>query len=137
MNNFIPPILDLKSKRMVELNFNSAIPTLTNLTLVSSPISYPFKILKVEMIFTEEANNLITHTWLTSGNRGVSVTGLPSGFNIFGRENPFTSFVGKSLIKNINCDVEVLEPLQHIKLHTYNGTTYVYMINCSITIQEI
>jgi len=134
---YVAPKFELLTKRTVEIPFTSIINTLTHLTLVSGMIPYPFRILQCKMIFTDDANNLVQHAWLTSGNISVSTTGLPSGDNIFGVESPTAVFIGKGIIRRVNTNIEFISPRLYIKLYTYNGLGYAYRINCSIIIQEL
>jgi len=131
------PKFELFTKKVVEIQFTGSIGVGAYLTLVSSLITFPFRILQLKMIFGEEANNLVQHGWFLSGNSGVSVTGVPSGDNIASKESPNPFFIGKNILRVININIEVKEGRQYIKLYTYNANSYVYNINCSIVIQEL
>ena len=134
---FKAPRFEMVGKRVAELPFSGTIAAGGFLTIVSSMITYKFRILKVKMIFTEDANNWIVHEWLISGNRSTSTTGRPSGTNIFGRESPVSSFAGKAIVRNIACSIEVREERNYIKLYTRSTSPYAYFVNGTITIEEI
>lgn len=137
MEKFKAPTFEMVAKRVAELPFSGPIAAGAMLSLVSGMITYPFRITRVKMIFTEDANNWIVHEWYVSANRSVSTTGRPSGVNIFGRESPVSSFIGKAIIRKVQCSIEVREGRQYIKLYTNNTGPYLYQINGTITIEEI
>lgn len=134
---FTVPKFVMERKRTVDLNFSGAVAAGAFLSIVGGSIGYPFRVVKASMVFTDDANNLIQHSWYVARDRGVSVTGPPSGSNIFGRENPTAFFVGKALVKTIVTNIEFEEVPVYVKLYTANTGTYVYTINCSLTIQEL
>jgi len=134
---FKAPTFNLTAKRMVEIPFTGTITAGNNLTLVAGPISYPFRIIQCKMIFTAIAVSVIEHRWFTSHTVSAPTTGPPSDENIFGRESPSAYFVGESLIRIVNCNLEFKEPHLYIKLHTYNPSVATYILNCSIILQEI
>jgi len=124
-------------KRQVELNFYGTLANGAYLSVIAGPISYKYRILQCKMIFTDDANNLVFHGWYIDRNPSVSVTGPPSGDNVFGRENPTQLFIGDNLIRVANCNVAVEETMTYIKLYTHNTCGANYTFNCAMTIQEL
>ena len=136
MPKYIAPRFDLLEKRYVELNFESNVLTGAHLTLVTGAISYPFRVVLAKMVFSNEANNLVRVYWLTSTDNSTSIVGVPTGDNIFGRENPTQYFVGKAIIKRLNVNVSIPERNLYIKCHIHNTLPYAYRVNNSLVIQE-
>jgi hypothetical protein len=136
IQRFTAPKFNLLVKRLVEIPFTGTLAAGLHLTLVAGPIPYPFKIIQCKMIFTDIATSVIEHRWFTSRNSGAPATGPPSDENIFGRESPSAYFIGQSLIRIVNCNLAFDERNLYIKLHTYNPSVAVYILNCSIILQE-
>lgn len=122
---------------MVDLPFHGTIGAGATVKIASGKINYPFKVVKAEMTFTEEANNLVQHGWYTQTNPEVTGTGVPSGVNIFGRESPVAFFAGKGTVKKIDTNIEYGQSGLYIILYTFNGCTYAYYIDASITIMQL
>jgi len=131
------PVLNLESKRIVEIPFTGTVGANAQITLVSNMITYPFRVTQARMIFDRNARNLIRHYWLHSGEREESTTGLPSGDNIYSRETSLGYFIGQATVRIANSSIDVLEGKRFIKLHTVSTLGVAYNISASITIQEI
>jgi len=134
---YLAPKFSLVSKRMSELPFVSSIGASTWLTIITSPIAYPFRIIQAKMTFTDEARNLVQHSWFTSRNASVSTTTYPSGDNLFGKEMTIAYFIGKAIEKVVNCNIEITDVPSYIKMCTRNLNPYTYLINCTLTIVEM
>lgn len=134
---FIIPRFKLLPKRMAELPFHGTVAASATLLVSSSRIFYPFKVVQAKMTFTEEANNLVQHSWYVTSSGAVTGTGAPPGINIFGRESPQAFFAGKSTVKKIDMNLEYPEGGLFIVLYTVNGCTYAYYVDASITIQAL
>lgn len=134
---FKAPRFELEKKRVVEIPFYGSIGAGAYLTLHSNLITYPFRVTRLKMIFDELANNQVIHRWFTSGNRGVSTTGPPSGSGIATRETPTPTYVGRGIIRVVNLNAEYPDGDLYIKLYTYNGLGVAYTINASCTIEAM
>ncbi|NVM22650.1 MAG: hypothetical protein HWN68_12835 [Desulfobacterales bacterium] len=137
VERYTAPKFDLLDKRLVELNFEGLVGAGAHLTLPIPSISYPFRILQAKMVFTNEANNLVRVYWLTSTDNNPSTVAVPTGDNIFGKENPTQYFVGKAIIKRVNANVIIPDRNIFIKCHINNTLAYAYRVNNSLIIQEI
>jgi len=137
VSKFIPPKLDLKGKKTLELPFMANILANTWLQLNSSRIMYPFRILGAKMIFDERANYNIDHYWILSPNRSESTTGVASGTNIFSRELETGYIRGSSRVRHIETVLEVAGGNVYIILSTENRNPWAYDIDASLIIQEI
>ncbi len=134
---FKAPKFELKPRRVVEIPFRGTLAAGTMVTLNSGRITYPFRVTKVKMIFTDEANNQVIHSVHVLGNPYTSTTQAPTGDNLFGRESPTASFVGRSIIRVVPCNVEYPEGRRYIAFFTNNTSPYAYDFNGSVTIEEI
>ena len=134
---YTAPKFDLLDKRTVELNFEGLVGANAHFTLPRAGISYPFRVLQAKMVFTNEANNLVRVYWLVSTDSSPSIVAVPTGDNVFGRENPVQYFVGKAIIKRVNANVKIPERNRYIKCHIHNTLPYAYRANNSLIIQEL
>jgi len=134
---FKAPKFELAPRRVAEIPFRGTITAGLMRTLVSGKIMYPFRITKVKMIFTDDANNWIRHAWYTGRTRSQPTTGPPTGMNIFGRESPVADFIGKAIIMVVPCLIEFPEGGEIIHFYTNNTGPYAYERNASITIEAM
>lgn len=135
------PRMTAISKRTIELSFvgtvTLAAPTGPHWTMVSRAIPYPFRLKQVQMIFTDDALNLVRHYWLYSNAPRRSIASVPSGDNFFAREAPTPYFIGRGIIKRVRSNIEVPDTGRFILLHTHNLSPAAYAFNCSCIIEEL
>lgn len=134
---FRAPIFKPVSKRVASIPFTGNVLAGVWSTLLSTRITYPFRILQIKMVFSSEANNLVQHWWHTSPSLITPVQGQLTADNVFGRESPTAFFVGKSIIRIVNCSLEYPEGNLFIVLQTFNGLAIPYRLNCEIVIEEM
>lgn len=134
---FKAPKFALEAKKFVEIPFYGVIAAGAFLSLVSGEIGYPFRIVRLKMIFDEIANNLVTHAWYKSGSRSVSITGPPVGDLLTAPESSTGTFSGRGIIRVVDTNIEVREDSTFIKLYTFNGLGVAYTINGSCTIEAM
>ena len=134
---FVAPKYEPQPVRMAEIPFNGTVLAGAYLTLVTSKIMYPYRVIGVKMFFPAAAANVIRHRWYVSPNPTVSVTDWPADTNLFGRESPTATFIGQSLIRQVAANVEVREIGTYIKFSTYNPSVPTYEANGAIKIEEI
>lgn len=135
---FEAPKPNLKPRRQAEISFRaSAIAAGAYGGQASGRVSYPFRVVRAEIHFTEEHNNLVGVQFLTSGENQIATTGYSGGTNMFGAENPSATFYGKGIIKRINSNIEYPEGNVFIKFSVYNGTNYVQTVTGSIIVEEM
>lgn len=134
---FKAPKYEPQPVRMAEIPFSGTVAAGAYLTLVTSKIMYPYRVIRVKMFFPAVAANLISHRWYVSPNPTTSITDWPADTNLFGRESPTATFIGSSLIRQVAANVEVREVGTYLKFSTLNGLGVAYTVNGSITIEEI
>lgn len=135
--SFTAPKLGLKSTVLAEIPFEGNVNAGAYLTLVSGRVPYRFRVLRAKMFFTAAAANLVQHRWFVSRNSNAEIGAWPADTNLYGQLSPTATFVGQSLIRQVETSVQVDEEGLYIKLATYNGSGAAYHVNGSITIQEI
>lgn len=123
-------------KRRIAIPFISAIPASVGLTLLSSRISFPFRIVEVEIIFRNDAANLVNVWILTSPNTSISITTPPPDTNVFSPFSPSAFFLGEGLIKKLAINYTPPEGENIIKVHTQNICTWPQTVNVTVTIEE-
>ena len=134
---FKAPKYEPPAKRLAEIPFSGTVAAGAYLTLVTSKIMYPYRVIRVKMFFPAVAANLVSHRWYVALNPVVSVTDWPADTNLFGRESPTATFIGQSLIRQVAANVKVEEIGTYLKFSTFNGLGVAYVANGSITIEEV
>lgn len=137
----IPDLLTTP-KRVVEIPFNMTVPAAVGgisgrNTLVSSLIPYAFRVLRIKMVFDENAQNLLRIRWFISTNAGTSTTGSPAGDDLTATESPTPYYIGNNLIiiSNINQDFPVER--HYLKLYAENDNAVAVVANCTVIIQAL
>jgi hypothetical protein len=131
------PDLFTESKRVVEIPFNLTVPALGRATLVSSLIPYTFRLLRIKMVFDENALNLLRLRWLISTNAGVSATGPPAGDDITATESPTPYYIGNNLIVTSNINQDYPVDRHYLKLYAENDNGVPVVANCTVIIQAL
>ena len=131
------PKFEMKPRRVAEIPFQATLAAGAMVTLNSARITYPFRVVKVKMIFTEEAMNQVIHRWHVLRNPFVSTTAGPVGDNLFSRESPTASFIGTAIIRVVECNVEFPEGMRVVALYTNNTSPYAYDFNCAVVIEAM
>lgn len=140
---FKAPTFELKPRRVVTIPFRGNLATVSDICDATNLITYPFRIIEVKMIFTDEANNWIRHRWLAARTRRTfpattaPIAGVPGIDNIFQRESPAAEFRGKAIIRVVPCAIEFPEGMMFIYLYTHNAGPYAYEYAASVTIEAM
>jgi hypothetical protein len=131
------PDYDLSSRRVVEIPFNMTVPAAGRNTLVSSLIPYGFRILRLVMIFDENALNNLRLRWFISTNAGTSATGPPAGDDITATESPTPYFIGNNVILTANINQDYPVDRHYIKLYAENTNAVAVVANCTCILQQL
>lgn len=134
---FKAPRLELDQKRRIEVPFMGNVGAGLQQTFVSSPIPYRFRVLLAKMVFQSGTTGLVRQYWLVSSNSSGSMTGTPSGTNIFGREAPTGYFASDGVIKRANVNLVINDINQYIKLHVNNTSGVAFVVDSTLTIQQV
>lgn len=137
VERFVAPRFELVGKRVAELPFSGTVAAGGTLTLVSGMITYFFRIKRVKMIITDDANNLITHQWFVSSDPSVADPLAPSGTDIFMGQGAVATFTGKAIIRNVDCNIEVRQRSTYLKLFVVSTSPYAYFVNGTMTVEVI
>ena len=136
------PDIYKEPKRTIEIPFNAVVPLRVGIvngrvTLVSSLISYPFRVLRIKMVFDEFALNNLLIRWFISTTATTSATGPPSGDDITATESPTPFFLGNSLVLVANINQDYPSARHYLKMYCENVNLYAVQANCTMIIQEI
>jgi hypothetical protein len=134
---YVAPKFTLTAKRTAVIPFSGTVLAGTILSIITTSISFKFRITLIEMVFSHGAGNLVEHAWFIDRNVSTSVTGFPSGTNLFAAESAATLFTGDGVIRRIPMNYIVDEEGMHIKLYTNNPLAVDYVVNASVVIQEL
>ena len=106
-------------------------------TLVSSLITFPFRIVQVKMFFSFTTQSLVRYYWLVSSSNDISNAGLPSGDNPFSGFGTLPYFVGEGIMRKEPCAYEDNVGKKYVKLHVQNNSPIAQPINASVVVQEL
>jgi hypothetical protein len=132
----IPDIVSIP-KRVVEIPFNMTVPAGGRNTLVSSLISYTFRLLRIKMVFDENAQNLLRIRWFIATNAGTSTTGPPAGDDITATESPTPFFIGNNLIITANINQDYPVERHYLKMYAENGNAVPVVANATVILQQL
>jgi hypothetical protein len=132
----LPP-LKTTSKRVVEIPFNITVPAGGRATLVSSLIPYTFRLLRIKMVFDENAQNLLRIRWFIATNAGVSATGPPAGDDITATESPTPFYIGNNLVVTANINQDYPVDRHYLKMYCENDNAVAVVANATVIIQAL
>jgi hypothetical protein len=105
-------------------------------TIVSSPITFRYRIKGAEVVFRDDAANLLFMYLMISRDTTTSGTIPPADSNLLAPYSPNAYLLGEGLVKRVHLDY-VAEPDQkYIKAHALNGCAYAQTINVTVEIEE-
>jgi len=107
------------------------------LTLVAGPISFPFRITGAEVIFRDDAANLLFIYLLISRDTTTSGGGPPADTNLLSPFVPTAYLLGEALIKRVSLDYSPESDQKYIKVHGLNGCTYPQTISVTVEIEAV
>jgi hypothetical protein len=106
-------------------------------TLIAGPISFRFKVVGAEVVFRDDAANLLQVYLMSSRNVTTSIGGPPADSNLL---SPFVAtayLVGEALIKRVALDYEADEGELYIKAHALNLNAYAQTVNVTVEIEAL
>ena len=130
--------LDLTAKKTYNLALSGAVGAGpgVGVTLIGGPISFRYRIKKVEVIFRNDSANLLWIYLLISRDTTTSTGGPPSDTNLLAPFGPTAYLLGEGLIKRLTLDYVPDADQKYIKVHALNGCAYAQTINVTVKIQE-
>ncbi len=134
---FKAPKMELEPTVLAEIPFEGLVAAGGYLTLVSGYIPYKYRVIRVKMFFTLVAANRVQHRWFVSRTRQAPTGDWPTDTNLYGRLSPTATFIGQSLIRQVQTNIEILEEGTHLKFATFNPLGVPYQANGSITVEEV
>lgn len=134
---FVAPEFKPVTKRVAQIPFVATIGATTQLTLVSNRVPFKYRVISAEIVFRDDAANLLQIYILVSGNTNTSTTGVPPDPNVFSQYSPSPYFVGEGVIKKAECSVQAPDGYPYVKVHAVNLNAYAQTINATVTIEEI
>lgn len=137
----IPDVFTV-SKRTVEIPFNVAVPARAGIvngraTLVSSLIPYPFRVLRIKMVFDEFALNNLFYRWFISTNATTSATSPPAGDDLTATESPTPYYIGNNQILIANIYQDYSSARHYLKMYVENANLAIVQANATVIIQEL
>jgi len=105
-------------------------------TVVAGPFSFPFRIKGAEVVFRDDAANLVWMYLLIARDNNTSPGGPPADTNLLSPVVPTAYLLGENLIKRINLDYVAESDQRYIKAHALNGCAYAQTINVTVEIEE-
>lgn len=108
----------------------------TNRGLSSDRITFPYRVVKVEAHFTDDANNLLQVWAFVSRNSNVG-TAPPPDNKILGFYSPTPYLIGNGEVVKVDCDVIPDVQEQFLKVYFVNANAYAVAGYCIITIETL
>jgi hypothetical protein len=105
-------------------------------TLVAGPISFRYRIKGAEVVFRDDAANLLWVYLLTSRDTTTSPGGPPADTNLLAPFGPTSYLLGEGLIKRLPLDYSPEADQKYVKVHALNGCAYAQTINVTVEIEE-
>jgi hypothetical protein len=133
---FVAPEFKPVTRRVAQIPFTATVGAATQLTLVSSRITFKYKVTAVEIVFRDDAANLLQIYVLVSGNVNVSTTGVPPDPNVFSQYSSTPYFVGEGVVKKAECNVQAPDGYDFVKVHANNLNAYAQTVNVTVRIEE-
>lgn len=134
---FVAPEFKPVTRRVAQIPFTGTVGATTQLTLISSRITFKYKVVGVEIVFRDDAANALQIYVLVSGNQNTSTTSVPPDPNVFSTYSPTPYFVGEGVVKKAECTVLAPEGYYYVKVHAVNLNAYAQTINVTVRIEEV
>ena len=133
----IIPRFEAGKRRVSEINFSCTVAPGATVTLCSSSIPYPCRVLLAKMIFTPDANNWIRFTWFMATTFQAATVTFPAGESVFAGGTAGGSFRGTAIERVAHSNKEFKDPTNYAVLLVTSTSPYVYEVNCSIIVEEM
>jgi hypothetical protein len=106
------------------------------LTLIAGPITFPYRITGLEVVFRNDAANLLQIYPLVSRDRTISAGAAPADTNLIAPFVPTAFLIGEGLIKRVKLNYQPDVDQTYIKIHGLNGCAYAQTISATVEIEE-
>ena len=133
----IIPRFEAGKKRVNEINFSGTVAPGATVTLCSSAIPYPCRVLLAKMIFTPDANNWIRMTWFMCTTFQAPTVTFPAGEGIFAGGIAGGSFRGTAIERVAHSNKRFDDPMNYAALLVVSTSPYAYEVNASLIVEEV
>lgn len=134
----VPETVELPTiKRRIPVPFFIAVPANSNVGLSSDMVNFPFKVVKVEAHFTDDAQNNLQIWAFVSTNRNVTTTAPMPDNKLLGFFSPTPYLIGSGEVVAVDVDVTPAENEKFIKAYFANTNAYQVYGYCIITIESL
>lgn len=124
-------------KRILTIPFMANLAANTNVTLLAGKIPFRYRVTEAEIVFRDDANNLLLIYIFVSKSATLSTTTPPPDSNVFSQFSPTPYFIGENLVKHVNCVYDVQDGEYYIKVYASNLNAYAQTVNVTVKIEEI
>jgi len=133
-----PPIVNLTPKRTYTVALSGVVGAGpgTGQTIVAGPFNFRYRVKGAEVVFRDDADNLLWIYLLIARDNTTSPGGPPADTNLLSPVVPTNYLLGEGLIKRINLDYVAESDQKYIKAHALNGCAYPQTINVTVEIEE-
>jgi len=133
----IIPKFDPGKKRVSEINFSGTVAPRATITLCSSVIPYPCRVLLAKMIFSPDANNWIRMTWFICPSFQALTVAFPAGESVFAGGIAGGSFRGTAIERVAHTNKVFSDPTNYAALLVTSTSPYAYEVNASLIVEEV
>jgi hypothetical protein len=124
-------------KRILVIPFMATLRALSNVTVLAGKIPFWYRVTQAEIVFRDDANNLLLIYVFVSRTPSLSDSSPPPDSNVFSQYSSTPYFVGEGLVKHVECNYVVQDGEAYIKVYAANLNAYAQTVNVTVTIEEI
>ena len=122
--------------QLFTLHFYDTVTALSEKTVVSSRIMFPFVIHRISIGFPPGSNRLVQIKIFVSADDEAPTTGEPSGTNIFAQYGQKDYVVGDDAVVEFPHQIDVSERGMYLKVYANNLDSYDHTIDVHVTIER-
>jgi len=122
--------------QMFTLHFHDTVNALSEKTVVSERIMFPFVIQRVAIGFAPGCNRLVRIKIFVSGDDSAPSSGEPSGTNIFAQYGQRDYVVGDDAVVEFPHQIDVPERGMFLKVYANNLDSNDHTIDTHVTIER-
>jgi len=123
--------------QLFTLHFHDTVDPLSEKTIVSERIMFPFRIHRISAGFAPGTNRLMLIKIFVAADDSAPASGEPEGVNIFAQYGQRDYITGDDELLEFPHQIEVPERGMWIKVYANNLDTYSHTIDVHITIERL
>lgn len=119
------------------VSFYGTCSSRSELTLVSEPITHPFRVKKIRAKFAGGCENKVRLEFVLAADNDAPVTGRPNGSSLLADYGQVSYLVGNDEVVVLEHEVDSREGNAYVKVYAFNGDWYDHDVLVQITIETL